>query len=156
MKRIALAGTAAVAAAAIGLPAATAHNAPSRTLKLVEDAGIISVVDTTPDGSTAAGRPTPGDLVVITHKLTTPGGRKAGSLHVVCTVTSPRRTLETSVFQCDATYVLRNGRITASTASLLGRKVTLAITGGTGAYDGARGEIVSRDGQPTVDTIRLR
>jgi len=57
------------------------------------------------------------------------------------------------MFRCDATYVLRQGRITAATVgSLSSGKLTLAITGGTGAYDGARGEIVSADGK---DAVRL-
>jgi hypothetical protein len=47
--------------------------------------------------------------------------------------------------------VLGNGRITAATESALSApKITLAITGGTGAYDGARGHIVSANNKSTV------
>jgi hypothetical protein len=48
-------------------------------------------------------------------------------------VTRPRQSIETAVFQCDATYVLGNGSITAATVgSLSSGKLVLAITGGTG------------------------
>jgi hypothetical protein len=94
---------------------------------------------------------------VFTKRLTTPAGSQVGTLHAVCTVTRPRGSIETSLFQCDATYVLGTGRLTAATAGAISApKITLAITGGTGAFAGADGEIVSRqNGGPARDTVRL-
>jgi hypothetical protein len=53
--------------------------------------------------------------------------------------------------------VLRTGRLTAATAGAISAsKLTLAITGGTGAFAGAGGEIVSRqNGGTACDTVRL-
>jgi hypothetical protein len=153
MKRIVLASTAAVAAAAIGLPSATAHPAAARTIKLVEHDAGLSAVDLPPVAASENAPPSRGDLVIFTKRLTTSGGHKAGTMHAVCTVTRPRQSIETAGFQCDATYALRDGRITAATVgSLSAGKLTLAITGGTGAYERAQGEIVSADGK---DAVRL-
>jgi len=154
MKRIAIttAAAAALAAAAISLPTATARPAKPHTFVLVEHDGGLSAVDHPPGAASDSAPPSRGDLVIFTKRLTA-AGKPAGALHAVCTVTRPRRSIETAMFQCDATYVLRQGRITAATVgSLSSGKLTLAITGGTGAYDGARGEIVSADGK---DAVRL-
>jgi hypothetical protein len=157
MKRIVIAAAAAVAAAAIGLPAATAHPAKPRTFTLVAHTAGLSAIDLPPVAGSADAPPSPGDLVVFTKRLTTPAGRKAGTLHAVCTVTRPRASIESSLFQCEATYVLRDGRLTAATAGAISApKITLAVTGGTGANSAARGEIVSHEnGDSARDTVRL-
>ena len=157
MRRILIAFAAVAAAAAIGLPAATAQPPHARTFTLVEHAGGLSTVDLPPIADSAAAPPSRGDLVVFAKRLTTPAGKRAGTLRAVCTVTAPRASLESSLFQCDATYVLRDGRLTVATAGAISApKLTLAVTGGTGAYAGARGEIVSRaNGDIARDTVRL-
>jgi hypothetical protein len=158
MKRLALTATATAAlAAAIGLPAATARPAGPRTIELVEHAAALSAVDLPPVASSATSPPSRGDEIVFTKPLTTPNGHKAGTLHAVCTVTRPRRSIETAVYQCEATYVLRKGRITAQTVAPVGTasRLVLAVTGGTGAYAGARGEVVSKQGETATDTIHL-
>jgi allene oxide cyclase-like protein len=158
MKRIALASAAAVAAAAIGLPSATARTAGPRTFTLVEHAGGLSAVDLPPIAASATAPPSRGDMVVFNKPLTTPGGRRAGTLHAVCTVTQPHRSIETAMFQCDGTYVLSRGQLTFSTAARIGSapKLTVAVTGGTGAYADARGVIVStEEGDTATDTFRL-
>jgi hypothetical protein len=150
MKRIAItsAVAAALAAAAIGLPSATA--AKPHAFTLVEHDGGLSAVDLPPVAASETAPPSRGDLVVFTKRLT---GHRKGTLHAVCTVTRPRGSIETSVFQCEATYALSDGQITAATTGALSAaKLTLAITGGTGAYDGASGEIVSSE---TKDIVRL-
>jgi hypothetical protein len=150
MKRITIPAAALLAAAAISLPSATAHSAKPRAFTLVEHGGGLSAVDLPPVAASEDAPPSRGDLVVFTKRLT---GYSSGTLHAVCTVTRPRRSIETAVFQCDATYALGNGRITAATVgSLSSGKLTLAITGGTGAYAGASGQIVSANGK---DTVRL-
>jgi hypothetical protein len=97
-------------------------------------------------------------MVVFSKRLTTAGGRRAGSLHAVCTVTQPHRSIETATFQCDGTYVLRGGQLAIAAAARIGsaRTLTLAVTGGTGVYSGARGVVVSREsGETATDTFRL-
>jgi hypothetical protein len=154
MKRIVLVAGTALAAAAIGLPTATAHNAAPRSFKLVEHAGSLSAVDLPPVSASHDAPPSAGDMVVLTKRLTTPGGARAGALHAVCTVTRPGAAIETSLFQCDASYVLRHGQLTASMTGKLDRKVTLAITRGTGAYKGARGQVVSNGSRDAVHLVR--
>jgi hypothetical protein len=152
-----LAATAAVAAAAIGLPQATARPAKPHTIKLVEHQGALSTVDLPPAATSDTSPPSRGDELVFTKRLTQ-GGRNAGTLHAVCTVTQPRASIETAVYQCQATYVLRTGQITAQTVAPVGTasRLVLAVTGGTGAYAGARGEVVSRQGGATAsDAIHL-
>ena len=87
-----------------------------------------------------------------------PEATKAGTLHAVCTVTKPGRSIETSVFQCDSAYVLRAGRVTIAAAGPIARggRIALAVTGGTGAYAGAHGEVVSSEsGETATDVFRL-
>jgi hypothetical protein len=154
MKRIAIVAGAALAATAIGLPSATAHNAGPRVFKLIEHDRSLSAVDLPPVAASHDAPPSAGDMVVFTKRLTTPSGARAGTLHAVCTVTDPGAAIETSVFACDGRYLLRHGQITASMTGRLDRKVTLAITGGTGVYKRARGEIVNDEGTDTVHLVR--
>ena len=160
MNRIVItsAAAAALAAAAIGLPSATARPAAPKSFTLVEHAGGLSFVDLPPVAASQTAPPSRGDLVAFTKRLTTPGGRKAGTLHAVCTVTKPGRSIEISVFQCDGTYALRRGGLTIATAGPIARggRIALAVTGGTGAYAGAHGEVVSSEsGETATDVFRL-
>jgi hypothetical protein len=68
-------------------------------------------------------------------------GHQAGA----CTVTSVQR----NEAQCNATYSLRGGQITAQTVISLGNPAPYAvpITGGSGKYQGAEGEVLV---QPAV------
>ena len=50
-----------------------------------------------------------------------------------------------SVALCDAVYVLGDGTITASASLGIGSATQFAVTGGTGAYEGASGSGVSKD-----------
>jgi hypothetical protein len=73
-------------------------------------------------------------------------------MHAVCAVTRPRASIESAVYLYDVTYALRHGQITAPTVPAIGtaKRLTLAVTGGSGAYDGARGQIVSKQGRDTI------
>jgi hypothetical protein len=46
--------------------------------------------------------------------------------------------------QCNGTYALRDGTLAAN-AVIRGGEATIALVGGTGAYEGARGSITDRD-----------
>jgi hypothetical protein len=75
------------------------------------------------------------------------GDTEVGHQGGVCTVTSVAR----SEAQCLATYSLRGGQITGQALVNLGNPApyAVAITGGSGTYQGAEGEVRV---QPVSDT----
>jgi hypothetical protein len=91
-----------------------------------------------------------GDSFVFTSKLTKQG-KTAGHAGVVCTVTS----VEMAESECVATAWLRDGQITVQglVAEEQSEELELAITGGTGAYDGAGGTLVSRNISATKEVL---
>jgi hypothetical protein len=80
--------------------------------------------------------PTPGSLFVFSERLAQ-SGKPIGSDHIVCTFTGSWP-VETDF--CRALFVLPGGTIVAEGASARG-PFTVAITGGTGRYAGARGVV---------------
>ena len=160
MPRLALLAVPAAAALAVaGLSTAAAAPSKARTFSVLESNLQLSAIDLPPTQGTESDPPSRGDMVVFTKRLSTPSGKRAGLMHVVCTVTVPRPSLETSLFQCDGTYALRGGTLAISHGGpISARTLRLAVTGGTGAYAGARGTIVSQagSGDEARDTVRLR
>jgi hypothetical protein len=79
-----------------------------------------------------------GDQIVFTNKLLQ-GDTEVGHEGAVCTVTSAAR----QEAQCVATFSLRGGQITAQALVHLGTLTpyAVAVTGGSGKYQGAEGEI---------------
>jgi hypothetical protein len=82
-----------------------------------------------------------GDQIVFTNKLLR-GETEVGHEGAVCTVTS----VERQEAQCIATLSLRGGQITAQALIHLGdlAPYLVAVTGGSGRYEGAEGEIEVR------------
>ena len=80
----------------------------------------------------------PGDQIVFTTQLLK-GDTEVGHQGGVCTVTSAAR----AEAQCIATYALRGGQITGQALIRLGDPApyAVAITGGSGRYEGVEGEI---------------
>jgi hypothetical protein len=68
------------------------------------------------------------------------GDTEVGHQAGVCTVTS----LQRNEAQCNATYSLRGGQITAQALITLGSSApyAAAITGGSGKYQGAEAEVL--------------
>jgi hypothetical protein len=83
-----------------------------------------------------------GDQIVFTNKLLK-GETEVGHEGAVCTVTSTVTSVERQEAQCVATFSLRGGQITAQALIHLGTLTpyAVAITGGSGKYEGAEGEI---------------
>jgi hypothetical protein len=91
-------------------------------------------------------RESPGDVLILPGTFT---GAKSGSLQVTCTVVNrPRRNRETAL--CSGTAILADGQI-ALQGSIVGdpQAVTVAIVGGTGAYNGAKGTFSDRQTSET-------
>jgi hypothetical protein len=82
-----------------------------------------------------------GDQIVFTNKLLR-GDTEVGHEGAVCTVTS----VERQEIQCVATFSLPGGQITAQALVHLGSLTPylVAITGGSGRYEGAEGQIEVR------------
>ena len=79
-----------------------------------------------------------GDQIVFTTQLLK-GDTEVGHQGGVCTVASEAR----AEAQCVATYSLRGGQITGQALIRLGDPMTyaVAITGGSGKYQGLEGEV---------------
>ena len=90
-----------------------------------------------------AGHGGPGDVFTVVYGLQTPAGAEAGKAYLSCTAVTA------SVNLCHAAYVLHGGQIDVQVAVLPnGDPVTLAVTGGTGAYAGVTGSASAVDTGP--------
>ncbi len=158
MKGIAL--LAAGTAAALAIPTAAAAQSPGpRTITLVErDKGSTGgFVDNAPrirDRRTAV--LSPGDMFVFSSPLFDTANKRVGRIHVQCVATTRGR--ENRVQQlCTGVMRLRVGRITLATVFRGDPDVvTGVVTGGDGAYAGARGTFRSENTRTGArDTITL-
>lgn len=158
MKRItalAIAATAAAAGAvAIVVAPGQAQTPGERTLALTARTTSVHVADLAPRG-----RVSPGDILVGTNRLTDASGASVGVGYLHCGVTKAARGFQRATFQCSGTQRLGDGTLTFSLLGRLGadRVITAAITGGTGAYAGARGELMNtaRSEDVSDQVIRL-
>ena len=130
-----------LAAAAIALAGGTAAASAgpgggAKTIHLSEATPDIkpAFVDTGTPGASV------GDIVVVRD-----GMLPSGTLNQVCTLVHVAGNPFTSDYECTGSIALPNGTITmAGPFNATKAEQTSAITGGTGAYAKARGEIVVR------------
>jgi hypothetical protein len=128
----------------------------SVTLHLVEKSVGFNFVDNPPrQGVDAA--PLMGDQFAITSEMQTSSGARAGELDATCTVTQGG---ESGAGVCTGIFSLKGGLISGIARLRFNSNTTLiAITGGTGAYEGVSGsgKSVSRsDNSPySDDTLHL-
>jgi len=111
------------------------QQAPTGTLRLValhkEDR--FNLVDNPPKQGMRR-PPSPGDIGVLRHKLRNTSGERVGSARVVFTSTG-RGTIVYGVFKVGGDLITIEG------IGGVSRTDTHAITGGTGAYNGAAGTL---------------
>jgi Allene oxide cyclase barrel like domain len=96
-----------------------------------------------------------GDEVVFSGKLLR-NGEQVGRIGVVCTFVSTANADRVEA-QCPTTSILPGGQITTQ-GTIVNRSLnfTLPITGGSGRYQGAGGQVVSRDvSTPTQPQVEL-
>jgi hypothetical protein len=96
-----------------------------------------------------------GDEVVFSGDLLRNGGQ-VGRVGVVCTFVSTANADRVEA-QCPTTSILPGGQITTQ-GTIVNRSLnfTLPITGGSGRYQGAGGQVVSRDiSTPTQPQVEL-
>jgi hypothetical protein len=91
-----------------------------------------------PPRSGDPGRPSRGDLAIITGRLRDTANRRAGKLYALFMRLAGQRR---HVDQVRATFVLRHGHIVVEGISAGGRTDNVAVIGGTGRYAGARGTL---------------
>jgi hypothetical protein len=146
-----------IAVAAVGgtlaIAAAGGHaQAPvGRTIALTLSGGKIAAVDEPPRHHGPHSPNSAGDIVIETGRLS---GDRAGRFFLHCTAMKPGRDLTKEPFLCHATYVLADGAINATGVIRLEdpNAIHAAVTGGTGAYAGARGTLV---GSGPTQTLTL-
>ena len=96
-----------------------------------------------------------GDEVVFSGNLLR-NGEQVGRIGVVCTFVSTQNAARVEA-QCPTTSILPGGQITTQ-GTIVNRSLnfTLPITGGSGRYQGAGGQVVSRDiSTPTQPQVEL-
>ncbi len=164
MRRLGLVAIAALAAVILGsvlVASGGAQQPGERTFRLIEQEEGFAFVDNPPRsrGNPRNPRISAGDMSVFTSRVFAEGNRRVGRLLVSCTAVRGGRNFARAYFQCEGTYVLRDGTLAATAAfrGSEGENITIAVVGGTRAYEGARGSIRSRPlpGNRTEATVHL-
>ena len=156
---LALGATAAAITVALVLAAGgSGQVSGARTIKLFEapKGSTFGFVDNAPKTSRKDPHASIGDILAFSNPIFD-GSRKhrLGVSSAQCIATRAGR-VASAIYTCSGTFALNDGTI-AVAALQRGEPTTqqLAVTGGTGAYDGARGTIVARMLKSgTEDTIR--
>ena len=163
MKRLAIVGGVfALAAVTLSVATGGAQQPGERTFTLIEgEGGTFGFVDNPPKskGQTEKTFTTSvGDMLVFASPLLDESKARVGTLHASCVATRGGKAGK-AAYQCTGTFVLKDGAIAVDVAfnEAQGANLTIAITGGTGAYEGARGSIASKEGpnDTSVDTVHL-
>lgn len=154
MKKILAGGALALALAAAGTTAYAdgGYGPAGKTIRLVEahTTAQPDVVDLGAKGASV------GDVVIVKDDLNREDGTHAGDFSQVCTLVTVNGGLFTSTYECSGTIHLPNGTITQQGSFLpLEPDQLVAISGGTGAYRTARGEVETQAEADRL-TIRLR
>jgi hypothetical protein len=141
--------------AAVAAPANSGAMRKSITLHLVEKDVAFNFVDNPPrQGNNAA--PLMGDQFTFTSDIITRSGARAGMFAATCTVA---RGGVHGRYLCYGAYSLKGGLISGVAVTDQGNTTHVAITGGTGAYEGVTGssiEVSRGDNSPFTDvTIHL-
>lgn len=148
--------TAAGFAAALIAPAALAQSQPAGpqvlTFRELTKGSTFQVIDNPPRSAQRNGFPTrfsAGDEFIFTAPLADARG-KLGELRAVCTVTHATSVKKESDFDktkvfCRGVFVTRGGALFLEVANTADKVTRGAITGGTGAFVGARGTFTSTE-----------
>jgi hypothetical protein len=162
MKRLTLVVAAAAAATALAAVVASSGSAShpgSRTFTLIEAGGNFRFLDGPPRARNQRNPSVSvGDRFIITSRLLNQGNARVGRLDAVCTATGRGRTFNRAHFQCSGTFTLHDGTLALSAAfGGSQNNPPIAVVGGTEAYEGARGSIMSRNlpRDRTEDTVHV-
>jgi hypothetical protein len=163
--KTAIAATATAVATAAAIVASAGGQAPSGTTlvlhEVAKDADF-AIVDNPPKTKfSREGEPrrfSIGDMEVVSIPVADDQGHKVGRFDAYCVLVRPGKPSHHEE-ECTGTYRLADGTISGS-GVFVGSEATStfrgAITGGTGAYEGARGTITDVPGaKGTTDTLHL-
>ena len=152
-KKSARAGAAAAAALTIGAIAATASSAqPSRAHSTQGTVHVVEHAITDTEIPTGGGKDVKGNILTFNNPVFDAADQKqVGHDEGFCTRIAPKE----GIWECLWTTFLAGGQITVQGPFYDTRNSVLSITGGTGAYRSARGEMVlrSRNGGKEYDFI---
>jgi Allene oxide cyclase barrel like domain len=126
-----LAAALTIATLAVGATAASARKPPTTTLTYSIRFSPFFLFDLGKKG------PTPGDQILSHDAVYTRAGKKVGTDVMTCTVV----TTAPSQASCNLTFAFATGTITGQYIGSPPPRKIVAITGGTGKYLGARGQI---------------
>jgi hypothetical protein len=143
-------GAAAAAAAALATTSpAKPAGPPTGELHLVARAQSVTLVDNPPKQHSRHHPPSRGDGLVMIEKVFDPAsGDRIGRSQTACMVIDARH----SRLQCTGTVVLPRGELTLQG----GGQPPFAVTGGTGAFAGARGTVDGSEHNGRIDvTVRF-
>jgi hypothetical protein len=108
-----------------------------RVLRFVERQGHDHFIDNPPRGRMGVG-----DQALVTKRWFDAHGSRVGTLHLVCSQLTAGRNPD---FYCSGIAQLKDGTLTFANGFHLNDELHLAsVTGGTGAYAGARGSLEGR------------
>jgi hypothetical protein len=100
-----------------------------------------------------------GDQQIITMDVFA-GSKRVGESHVVCTVVRVDPTSKASIAQCDNVTSLPGGQLAASGVVTSAQEeqtpFVQAITGGTGAYRNAHGQLTVSEAGPQPATLTFQ
>jgi|SRR4051794_4407285 hypothetical protein len=157
-KPLMVAGVAAgLATLAVISASSTAQTPGARTFTLFEvtPSSTFRFIDNPPRlFKNGRGSVSAGDIATVRTPLLDASKNRAGFLNAACIVTKPGRTFARAVLQCDLGYELSGSHLAASaTVRGEGSRTVSAITGGTGAYEGARGSVTAVEGRSESQDI---
>jgi hypothetical protein len=146
---LALSAAAATTVALVVTEGGQAQQPAGQTLVLHNSAMKISQVDVPPLVRSKRSPETPGDEVIANSKV---GGAATGARYLVCLAAKQGRSVESALYSCSVTYNLANGTITAAGVARItpNPPITVPVTGGTGAYAGARGTLTVTANEDTI------
>ncbi len=128
LQRAALAAAAGLLVFGLSAPASAAD---TQTLKLVERAATDTVTDTGEEDDSV------GDILTFANQVYDETNKnQVGTDNGWCV-----RTVAGTAWECFWTMILKDGQITVEGPYLDAADSTLAVTGGTGAYAGVKGEM---------------
>jgi hypothetical protein len=156
---LALTGCGAVPLAVMAAGGSASHPG-SQTLRVALVPATEQLIDNPPRSKAGGAEPSISarDAVVVTEQALDESGRWVGTAQVHCVATRGSRNPDRATAQCAATLKLRDGDIMGAFVFRGEEPRTVAVTGGTGAYEGARGSITfaqQKIGRKTLDQARI-
>ena len=163
MKRLIVPAALVAAVLGVTLFSATGSAKPSKGTNLTvierDSESNFRFIDNPPRAQRAVfrgGRVSSGDELATFQPLRSKKGRRVGALEAICTAARGARSFPHAEFVCHGAYRFKRGTL-ALEALLHGNgNLTIAVTGGTGVYEGASGSVnsISRRNR-TIDQIHL-